>query len=75
MRTTLNIDEDVLLAAKQLARDQGVPVGNVLSALARQALTRSVNTASRNGLPLFPVQPNAGVVTRDLVNQLRDDRP
>ena len=75
MRTTVNIDEDVLLAAKQLARDQGVSVGNVLSALARHALTRSVTTASRNGLPLFPVQPNAGVVTLALVNQLRDGRP
>ena len=31
MRTTVNIDEDVLLAAKQLAHDQGVSVGNVLS--------------------------------------------
>ena len=75
MRTTVNLDEDVLLAAKQLAHDQGVPVGNVLSALARQALTRSVSTASRNGLPLFPVQSNAGVVTLALVNHLRDDRP
>ena len=37
--------------------------------------TRSVTTASRNGLPLFPVQPNAGVVTLALVNQLRDGRP
>ena len=71
----MNIDEDVLLAAKQLARDQGVAVGNVLSTLARHALTRPVTTASRNGVPLFPVQPNAGVVTLDLVNQLRDDRP
>ena len=75
MRTTVNIDEDVLLAAKQLARDQGVAVGNVLSTLARHALTRPVTTAARNGVPLFPVQPNAGVVTLDLVNQLRDDRP
>jgi len=75
MRTTLDLEEDVLLAAKEIAKQRGVTIGKVLSDLARQALTRRTAAATRQGLPLFPVQPDAGVVTRELVNQLRDEAP
>jgi hypothetical protein len=73
MRTTLDLEEDVLLAAKELARQRGTTVGRVVSELARQALTRQITSTTRNGLPLFPVQPGAGVATLELVNQLRDE--
>ena len=73
MRTTLDLEDDVLLAAKEIAKQRGVTIGKVLSALARQALTRQITSASRQGLPLFPVQPDAGVVTLELVNRLRDE--
>ena len=75
MRTTLDLEEDVLLAAKEIARQRGVSVGKVLSDLARQALTHKVTGGTRQGLPLFPVQPGAGVVTLELVNRLRDESP
>ena len=73
MRTTLDIDQDVLLAAKEIAKRRGDSTGKVLSELARQALTRQVApAATRNGVPLFPVQPGARVVTLEQVNRLRD---
>lgn len=76
MRTTLDIDQDVLLAAKEMAKRQGISMGKVLSKLARQALTRQATaTITRNGVPLFPRQPDAGVVTLELVNRLRDETP
>ena len=75
MRTTLQIDDDVLLAARQLAREQGVSVGKAMSALARQALTRTAPCTTRDGIPQFPVRPDAGIVTLELVNQLRDELP
>jgi hypothetical protein len=75
MRTTLDLEEDVLLAAKELARQKGTSIGKIVSDLARQALMRASGTNIRNGLPLFPIQPNAGVVTIELVNQLRDESP
>jgi len=76
MRTTLDIDQDVLLAAKEMAKRQSVSMGKVLSELARQALTRQVTAAdTRNGVPLFPRQPDAGIVTLELVNRLRDETP
>jgi hypothetical protein len=75
MRTTVDLEADVLMAAKELSRLQGVPVGKVLSDLVRQALTRPPAGGTRQGIPLFPVQPKAGLVTQEVVNQLRDDTP
>ena len=75
MRTTLEIDDDVLLAVKQLSRQRHETAGRLLSALARQALTPRVKGRERNGVPLFAVKPGAGVVTMDLVNRLRDQSP
>jgi len=75
MRTTLDIEEDILLAAKAIARDRRTTVGKVMSDLARKSLTRPVKFKSRNGFPLFPIQPGAGVATLELVNRLRDETP
>ena len=75
MRTTLDLEEDVLLAAKEIAKQRGTTVGQVLSGLARQALTQRPPVSTKHGLPLFPVQPDAGVVTLELVNHLRDEMP
>jgi predicted DNA-binding ribbon-helix-helix protein len=74
VRTTLDLEEDVLLVAKEIARRQGVSIGKVLSDLARRALSRHDTTAAtRNAVPPLPVQPGASVVTLELVNQLRDE--
>jgi hypothetical protein len=75
MRTTLDLEEDILLAAKEIAKQRGDTVGKVLSDLARQALTRRAPVSRKHGLPLFPVQPDAGVITLELVNRLRDEMP
>ena len=75
MRTTVDLEEDVLLAAKEIAKQRGNTIGQVLSDLARQALTRQTPVSTKQGLPLFPVQPDAGVVTLELVNRLRDEMP
>jgi hypothetical protein len=73
MRTTLDIEDDVLLAAREIAQQQGVSMGKVLSDLARQSLTRPVEASTCHGVPLFPVRPDSSVVTLELVNQLRDE--
>ena len=75
MRTTLDLDEDVLLAAKEIARRRGVSIGKTLSDLARQALLVQDGATTRNGVPLFPLRPEARVVTLELVNQLHDEAP
>jgi len=75
MRTTVDLEEDVLLAAKQLARERGVSIGRVLSDLARQALSRPDAGTMRNGVPLFPARSGAGSASLELINQLRDEAP
>ena len=75
MRTTLDLEEDVLLAAKEIAKQRGSTVGQVMSDLARQTLTRRTPVSAKHGLPLFPAQPHAGVVSLELVNHLRDEMP
>jgi len=74
MRTTLDLDEDVLQAAKQIAANRGVSAGKVLSELARQALQPQTVGPVRNGVPLIPRRPaESSKPTLDLVNRLRDE--
>jgi hypothetical protein len=76
MRTTLTIDDDVLALAKAMAQRQHKSVGEVISALARQALQPArARRELRNGVPLLRVMPGAAAVTPELVNQLRDELP
>jgi Arc/MetJ family transcription regulator len=74
VRTTLDIDDDVLQAAKELGALHGKTAGQVVSDLARRALSPSATHRLRNGVPVLPRRP-AGRPrpTMRLVNQLRDD--
>lgn len=75
MRTTLNIDDDVLRAAKEIAKLRGNTAGAILSELARESLERERSTASlevRNGVPLLPSRPGAGIVTPEAIQSLDD---
>ena len=77
MRTTLQLDDDVLDAARVLARQRRLSVGAVISELVRQALRRPAGLekppSERSGLPLLPINTSGCVVDLSLVNQLRDD--
>jgi len=73
MRTTLDIDEDVLMVAKEMARHRHSSAGKVVSELARQALTQKPVFATRNGIPQLPVRPDGQPVTLELVNELLDE--
>jgi hypothetical protein len=79
MRTTLDIDEDVLAAAKELARRERKTIGQVISELARAALSASVVGArttqpqpSHYGIRPFPKRGNA-IVTNEQIDKLRED--
>ena len=76
MRTTLDIDEDVLNAAKEIAAVRGSSAGKVLSELARKGLapTEKGLVSTRNGVPVMPSRgAGAPRPTMHQVNQLRDD--
>lgn len=76
MRTTLTIDDDVLSAAQEMAQMENKSVGEVISSLARRALTPSGTAGkTRNGVPLLRVRKGAPRVTSELVQRLREELP
>ena len=76
MRTTLDLDDDILQAAKELAAARGSTAGKVLSELARRGLAREGESGQvRNGVPLLAPRPaSEPPVTMRRVNELRDER-
>lgn len=78
MRTTLDIEDDVLLAAKERARREGRTAGEVISELARRGLhVRSevpagvAEPASIYGLR--PLPSRGVIVTNELIDRLREE--
>jgi hypothetical protein len=75
MRTTLDIDDDVLTAAEQLAKALNSTVGRVISDLARQALTRSPIRGEepryRNGFRILPA--TGQIITSEMVQKWLED--
>lgn len=77
MRTTLDIEDDVLLAAKEIGRRTRVSTGKALSDLARQALTRPRAKVAKEekavyGFRPLPAAPGK-IVTNELIDRLRDE--
>ena len=78
MRTTLNIDDDALSAAEELARREGKSAGQFISGLIREALGQRVKDGSqrrrdRDFYGFIPIPAGGAVVTDELVNKLRDE--
>jgi hypothetical protein len=77
MRTTLDIDNSVLEAIKELARRQHRSAGEVASELIRRALTQPAVSGVREppakyGFRPFPAADSSESVTNEQVNKLRD---
>jgi len=77
MRTTLDIADDVLQAARELARREKKTIGEVVSELARSALTappRALTTREpRAAYGFRPFPKRGGIVTNELIDKLRED--
>ena len=76
MRTTLDIDDDVLRAAKDLARRERKTAGRVISELARTALAASPPGMVREPKALYGFRPfpkRGGIVTNDVIDRLREE--
>jgi hypothetical protein len=79
VRTTLDIADDVLLAAKDVARREKKSAGQVVSDWARSALlARAANGSTvllNSPLARYGIEPlpaRGGVVTEALINRLRE---
>jgi hypothetical protein len=77
MRTTLDIEDDVLQAAKELARYEGSTAGKVISTLVRKALRSSSENAGtafeyRNGVPVLPHR-DGKIITMEHIQKIMDE--
>ena len=73
MRTTLEIDDDLLEAAKAIARARKETAGKVISDFVRQGMTRPQGKREifmKDGFPLM--RKTGAVVTPELVERLLD---
>lgn len=78
MRTTLDIEEDVLAAAREIARRQNISAGQLISRLLREALsgrayhnsTAHDDSALAGGFRPFPSQ--GILISNDKIDDLRD---
>jgi hypothetical protein len=77
MRTTLDIADDVLQAAKERARRERKTVGEMISDLARRALMSPAEPRSvQEPKAVYGIKPFArrgGIVTNALIDKLRDE--
>jgi hypothetical protein len=73
MRTTLDVDDDVLQAVKERARREKRSAGAVLSDLARAALTATEGDPPRADYGFRPLPSRGTVVTNALIDDLRDE--
>lgn len=72
MRTTLEIDDDVLQAARSVAAAEGQNSGKALSDLARRGLALRSQAKTRSVFPVFDVDPAAALITIKLVKDALD---
>jgi len=73
MRTTLDLDLDVLQAAKEIGMARGLSAGQVVSELVRKALASPRAAKVRNGVPLLSRKAGSPPLTMAAVNRLRDE--
>ena len=79
MRTTLSLDDDVLFAVKERARREKRTAGQVLSDLARQALTAQHPPADGDDANehhgFRPLPSRGAAISNALIDRLREDEP
>lgn len=78
MRTTLDIDEDVLAAVKERARRERRSAGAVLSEVARAGLTVAPSRRRKTESSFYgfsPLPRRGRAVTNTLIDGLREDEP
>jgi hypothetical protein len=73
MRTTLDLDDEVLAAARRIAADRSRSIGQVISELARRGLQTRPRISSRRGFPVFQVAKDAPPLTLEDVRRDEDE--
>ncbi|OHU92301.1 antitoxin [Mycobacterium talmoniae] len=72
MRTTVDLDDDVVAAARELAASERRSLGAVISELARRGLAPA-RVESDNGLPVIRVPAGTPAITPGMVRRALDE--
>jgi hypothetical protein len=72
MRTTIDIDDDVIQAAREIARQEHVTIGQVVSGWGRQVLSEP-SPSSEEFLGFRPLPKRGVIVTNEIVNRIREE--
>ncbi|MCY4411672.1 MAG: hypothetical protein OXC27_14545 [Caldilineaceae bacterium] len=75
MRTTLNIDDDLLAVARALAERNGTSLGSAISEPARRGFADMDNLEFDDCIPFFRVAPNARTITNEDVKEALSNWP
>lgn len=73
MRTTVNLDDDVLRAVRSLARERDESLGEVISGLIRRGLQAPVAIAYEADFPVFRVREGSPPITPEMVESALED--
>jgi hypothetical protein len=74
-RTTLQLEDDAMKAARAHARRHRLTLGQAVSELVRKAAERPLVTDERSGLRVLRLTRGSPKVTAAQVEQLREDLP
>jgi hypothetical protein len=74
-RTTLQLEDDAMAAAKAHARRHGMTLGEAVSDLVRHGAERPLVTDERTGLKVVRLSKRSPRVTAKLVDTLREEMP
>ena len=73
MRTTLNLDDDVLRLLKSYASDRSIPLGEAASELVRKGFEAPVRMRLENGFYVVDIPPNGPKVSSARVKELLEE--
>lgn len=73
MRTTLNIEDDIYIAVKQIAQNTNTAIGAIVSELLRKSLKGSNEVRYDEDIPVFHVRENAKPITAEDIKKNEDE--
>jgi hypothetical protein len=74
-RTTLQLEDDAIRAARTHAARHRITLGQAVSTLVRQGAERPIVTVERNGFRVLRLDRKSPGVTAAQVDQLLDEQP
>jgi hypothetical protein len=73
LRTTWNVDDEIVEEIKEYARARKMPAGKAVGFLVKQALRRPLGTRMENGFEVFDVPDDSPIVTLEHTLRLEDE--